>query len=302
MLSLLVLPAGAQANDRWAADETEARAALPQPRDNAKVKGGVLSCEAQKWTLRLDVDEASGLSNGEAEIHVDSRTFPVKVTAEQSAVTIPMPRDAMEPLKSGLRLVIDLRDELEEAVGDVSFSLRGSRIAITAAEERCSLRDMSPYQAISFTPYSSYINLARELRKADIAAFAASTAAQPAVDAAMAEFGEGRRVLFTRLCGSSWYYGASGCNITGFAPEAAPTANEEPEKQAEPVWRVVYDTENVLIYTDPKATEGGWRDIVTLPVRGAGRIWRWDGSAYALHGELPEEVEENPLALRTGKD
>jgi hypothetical protein len=96
----------------------------------------------------------------------------------------------------------------------------------------------------------------------------------------MAEFDDGRRVLFTRLCGSSWYYGASGCNITGFAPDAKGDG-----------WRVVYDSENVHLHTDPRAVTDGWPDIVTLPVRtgGAGLVWRWDGKAYALKGELPED-------------
>jgi hypothetical protein len=180
---------------------------------------------------------------------------------------------------------LDFAGALDEAVGDAAFALRGSRIAITAAQERCSLRDMSAYTPVTFTPFSSYMALARELRKDDIAGFRLSTASEPALVAAMAEFDGGRRVLFTRLCGSSWYYGASGCNVTGFAPKAAPDAG----------WRVVYDTENVLLYTDPATAESGWRDIVTLPARGPGSasVWRWNGSAYALFGNLPDEAGED---------
>src|SRR5690606_19489318 len=110
------------------------------------------------------------------------------------------------------------------------------------------------------------------------------------------EFGDGRRVLFTRLCGSSWYFGATGCNVTGFAPgDGATTAKP---------WRIVYDTENVHLYTDPESAEGGWRDIVTLPVGtgGSGKVWRWSGAAYALHGDLPEEEESEPLPLRLSQE
>jgi len=139
---------------------------------------------------------------------------------------------------------------------------------------------MSAYTPVTFTPYSSYTKLGRELREEDIKGFRVSTASEPELTVAMAEFDGGRRVLFTRLCGSSWYYGASGCNITGFAPAGEGDG-----------WRAVYDTENVHLYTDSRAVTDGWPDIVTLPARnqGVGLIWRWDGKAYALKGELPED-------------
>ena len=302
MLSLLAGPAAAQAPDRWAADEIEARATLPLPRGSEKVSAATLSCAAQRWTLRLDIAEADGLAGVEAQMRIDGSGFPVRLAVQPGGLAIAVPRAALDPLRNGLRLDVDFSDSLEEAVGDLTFSLRGSKIAIAAVEERCTLRDMSPYRPVTFTPYSSYINLARALRKDDIDAFAAATTMQPVLDAAMAEFGEGRRVLFTRLCGSSWYFGASGCNITGFAPE--PAREEAAEGETAPPWRVVYDTENVVLHTDPQSAARGWPDLVTLPVRsaGPGRIWRWDGVAYAFSGDLPEEQEEEPLPLRPGQD
>lgn len=284
---MLAPPAGAQANDRWTVDDSQARAVLPKPRDDAFVTGGSLSCQAQRWTLGLDLAEGTDIAGDAAAMRVDGRAFAVGAAMRDRVLAIAVPRDALEPLKSGLRLDIALGSGAEERTADASFSLRGSRLAITAAGERCPPRDMAPYQAVTFTPYSSYSAIARDLRKDDIDAFSASTASQPALDAAMAEFGEGRRVLFARLCGSSWYYGSSGCNITGYAP--APEAAEG--------WREVYDTENVLLYIDPRPAAQGWPDIATLPARGAGagRVWRWNGNGYSLHGELPEEEEEKTL-------
>lgn len=297
-------PAGAQAADRWLADEVEASAALPLPRGDAAVTGAAMSCAAQRWTLRLEFEGDTVPAGGAATMVVDGRSFALDMAVEGGGLAASVPREAIEPLKDGLRLAVGLSGA--DTADELAFPLRGSRIAISAAQERCSLRDMSAYRPVTLTPYSSYINLARRLRADDIDAFALSTASQPEVSVAMTELGEGRRLLFTRLCGSSWYYGLSGCNITGFAPDANAQARDDDEDVAEgPQWRAVYDTENVLLHLDPKSFSHGWPDLVTLPVRaaGAGLIWRWDGRAYALKGELPEEEEEaDTLRLRSGLD
>ena len=282
-------PALAQTSERWAAHEFEASAILPAAQGETAVTQATLSCEAQRWRLHLGIEGDAALSGGDAVLEVDARSFAATAAPAGDGLALAVPRAAIEPLKAGLRLRIDLSGDLEAAVGDPQFHLRGSRVAISAAQERCSLRDMSAYTPVTFTPFTSYMKLARELRQGDIAGFRLSTASEPELVAAMAEFDGGRRVLFTRLCGSSWYYGASGCNITGFAPDEGGEGEEEGKG-----WRVVYDTENVHLHTDPQAVTDGWPDIVTLPARGggAGLIWRWDGNAYALKGELPEEQDE----------
>lgn len=296
-LVLAAQPALAQATDRWAADEVEARATLPAPQGETAVTQAALSCAAQRWSLHLTLAGTVPDGNAAATLDVDGRVFETRAAAADGGVRIAVPRAAIEPLKAGLRARIGAGGAFEAAIGSAAFPLRGSRIAITAAQDRCSLRDMSAYTPVTFTPYTSYMNLARTLRRDDIAAFKLSTASEPELTAAMAEFDGGRRVLFTRLCGSSWYYGASGCNITGFAPDAGG------EGDGGEGWRAVYDTENVHLHTDPKAVTDGWPDIVTLPARprgggtaGPGLIWRWDGKAYALKGELPEDEEEDVTA------
>lgn len=284
-------PSHAQTQDRWVAEEAEASAVLPAPRGEARVSGAVLSCAAQRWTLRLDLAEGVKGANGGGALVVDGNSFDLTVEGKGSTLTMAVPRLAIASLKAGLRMEIELSDALAETIGDIVYPLRGSRLAINAAQELCSPRDMSAYRAVTLTPYSSYLNLARTLREDDIAAFVTSTASQPKLDAAMVE-GE-RRLFFTRLCGSSWYYGATGCNITGFAPD-----------DSEAGWRQVYDTENVVLHTDPKSATEGWPDIVTLPARGddKGRIWRWTGTSYAFDRDLPDEPEAAALGLRGASD
>ena len=285
-LAALVLcaaaPASAQGADRWAADEAVARAILPAPRGETKVTAAALSCEAQRWRLDLALAGGRAAEGGDVVMEVDRRAFELKAAAADDGLAIALPRGALEPLMAGLGMRLRFAGALAETAGDAAFPLRGSRLAITAAQGRCSLRDMSAYTPVTFTPYTSYLKLARELRQGDIADFRVSTASEPQLTAAMAEFDDGRRVLFTRLCGSSWYYGASGCNVTGFAPQGEG-------------WGIVYDSENVHPYTDPRAVTDGWPDLVTLPARtrGPGLVWRWDGRAYALKGELPEEDGED---------
>lgn len=247
----------AQTPDRWAADETEARATLPAAGDT----NATLSCAAQRWTLAFPLAADLAVDDGLVVMTVDGRPFELSAVLDDGSLSLRIPREALEPLRNGLRMELAFSGALESAVGTPSFPLRGSKLAISAVEERCTLRDMSAYQPLTFTPFSSYLNLARTLREDDIKAFERATASQPQLTVAMSELDEGRRLLFTRLCGSSWYYGLSGCNITGFAPQADTVA--EGDAETETTWRVVYDTENVLLHLDPKSQSHGWPDLVT---------------------------------------
>ena len=279
------IPAAAQGSDRWAALDGEAVARLPAPQTGGRIAGAALSCEAKRWTLALELTGTeTPPAEGRAALKVDGSAFPVEPEGGPGKLSVRVPTEAIGPMKEGTRLEVDLSGPLEASVGDAVFALRGSRIAISAVEERCSRRDMAAYTPVTFTPYSSFLPLVRKLRAADIRAFAEATASQPDVAAAMLELGEGRRILFTRLCGSSWYFGLSGCNITGFAPE--PAAAGQGAEGEDAAWRVVYDTENVFLYTDPNSGVAGWPDVITLPLRADGLelVWRWDGKAYALSG------------------
>ena len=270
VLGFLAGPALAQTGDRWVASEDEASANLPAARGSDAVMSATLSCAAQRWTLRLELSPETAPSEGAGLLDVDGKRFELAFAVDGGAVATVVPRDALEPMQAGVRMAIDTSGALEQVLGDPVFALRGSRVAIDAVANRCTLRDMGSYAAVTFTPFSSYLTLVRELRRNDIDDFVVSTTAQPTLDAAMVEFGGERRVLFTRMCGSSWYFGTSGCNVNGYAPDAA-----------EPGWRLVFDSENVHLHTDPRSDVDGWPDLATLPVgsQGMARLWRWNGAS-----------------------
>ena len=90
-------PAAAQDGDRWAADETEARASLPLPAGNAGVTGAELTCAAQRWRLEIALAGAVEAGEGEAVVRVDGNVFPAKAAAADGVLTVAVPRAAIEP-------------------------------------------------------------------------------------------------------------------------------------------------------------------------------------------------------------
>jgi hypothetical protein len=264
------------AQERWAQEKEQAIAALPSPQGTSAVAGGSMICAEQRWSFQLDLGGEAKATGGAMTLFVDGNEFATESEAAPGRIEITVPFEALEPLKRGLRLTFSFGEEDAAALGAPDFSLIGSRAAMTAMEDVCSRPDMSAYRPITFTPFSSYLGLAKQLRETDIDQFRLATSSEPELTAAMAEFGDGRRVLFTRLCGSSWYFGRSGCNVTGFAPDSGDRE-----------WRIAYDTEGVLIYIDHENDEFGWPDLITLPARAGGiaSTWRWQGASYRLLAE-----------------
>lgn len=306
---ILAGSAHAQSPDRWVADADEARATLPAATGEHAVTGAVMACAEQRWTLRLEVADAEGLIPGEGTLTIGTQPpYEAAATVEDERLVLAVPSQAIEPIKAGLRLALAFEGPLAQAVGAPSFPLRGSRLALQDVEEACSRPDMSAYDEVAFSRYSPHIALARTLRQADIEAFTASTTLQAELTAAMVDFGADRRVLFTRICGaSSWYFGLTGCNVTGFVEEredaaaqgagadptdeveadaegASPADDAAPEEAPAATWRIVYDSEGVLLHVDPLRAGREWPDLVTLPLKGTAEMsrWRWDGGSYTL--------------------
>ncbi len=180
-LGLLAWPAPASAQYAWAAPDEQAAALLPAPSDkDGPVTGGKLACAEQKWTLSLDTRAGVTVAAaGEAILTVDTSPFDAPFAGVPGGVDITVPRDAIQPLQDGLKLVISLPG-LE---GETQFALRGSHSAIGAVEERCTPRIVTGANQVVTTPYSSYMNLARKLREDLIEDFTRATRSQPKVSA-----------------------------------------------------------------------------------------------------------------------
>lgn len=271
-LSLSGLTSVALANDRWMPAVGEAAILLPDPVSAKGVAGATLSCAEQQWRLGLQLRPDVLLLPGptSATLDVSGQAFPVEASVEPGKVVLPIDAPALAVLKSGTRAQVVVGGPA--AALEATFGLRGSRLAIDAAAPLCSKRDMSQYETVAFTPYSSHLLEAKELRKAEIEVFRAATAADPVVSASKTVMKDGRSLLFVQLCGSSWYYGASGCNVAVFA-----RLSDSAE------WEQVYDAEGADLYLDSRRLVDGWPSIIALPkVGGEEVLWAWGGDGYAV--------------------
>ncbi len=272
LLTLVAATAGlgasaAVAQERWSVVEGEARIVLPGPGGTHKVKRAELVCAERIWSLAITLSEAAPApADIVARLSVGSFGADGAGRVEGDALTIAVPEEALGPIKAGTRLGVSIADG--DLLGAPAFPLRGSRVAIDDAAARCSEPDMSAYQAVAFASGEDDLALARELRGTDIDAFRQSTASDARVAVGKVPLGADGNLVFIQLCGSSWYYGASGCSLTGHLRE-------------DEGWRVVFESEGASLYIDPSSESRGFPGLVTLPALSAGPIiWSWTGGAY----------------------
>lgn len=281
ILSVLLVAGAspAAAADIWAADAYEARVTLPDPEPGTPVTGGTMACAADAWTLTLATRAGATVAgaDGTARIAVPLGTFEAPSKAVAGGIEIAVPRAALEPLMRSTRLTIGFVGGADE----VRFPLAGSRRAITAAQTLCSRIDMPAANSVPLTPYSSYLLLTRDLRRSDIDDFVDSTGGTPRLRAGMVEIDAARRLLFSEMCGSTWYYGVTGCSLIGYAPVEGKDA-EKPQG-----WRIVYETEGVYLYVDPDAAHEGWPDLLAYRADAPTQAmrWVWKERSYALEDE-----------------
>jgi hypothetical protein len=284
-LSLSSIAVG-QASDRWEQAGGGAVAILPIPNPAAVITGGSLVCAEQRWALRLRLDrqpQVPALSD-KAALSIGQADFTVEVEQDWGSATIPLTTEMLELLKSGTRLTVATED-----VGDpppsATFALRGSRAVIEAIAPLCSQVDMSAYTAVTLLETDPAVETAKPLLAAEAKLFRAATGRQPTYAATTLMLEGDKRLMFASLCGSSNYYGRSGCTLAGFAA-TGPTSE----------WRPVYNSEGVLLYTDPRASTGGWPNLVTLPVvEGAEpEHWMWNGSEYQNAATVTQVEDDVP--------
>jgi len=147
---------------------------------------------------------------------------------------------------------------------------------------------MSAYTLVTLTPDSPAVEPAKKLLDEWADGYRAWSGKQPTYTATVLDVAPDKKLMFASICGSTKYFGASGCSLNGYASDNAGTD-----------WRQVYETEGVLLHTDPKTSNGGWPNLVTLPaVNGTeASHWIWNGSEYELRELLAAEQDE-PTELR----
>ncbi len=280
LLAVAAVCAPATAGPAWQEAALGAAVILPPPAPGAAgITGGTLSCAEQRWQLRLATAPGTAAPAGErrqALLTVGNDRVEREARWSGGAVTVALDADTLELIKAGSRLTV----AFPQPGGALTarFALDGSRQAIDAAAPRCSTVDVTAFRAVIFGIGGPDAGEAERLLSEEIDLFQAAVGTLPNVETARFELGQGRGLLFVRLCGSTRYYGTSGCNLTGWARQDGGT------------WREVYDTDGMTLLTDPHAGHQSFPDLVTLPVGSAEALrWQWNGSVYEAPGPVVAE-------------
>jgi hypothetical protein len=288
LAAFAVTTAAADAADRWQEAGSGAVAILPAPTTTNGIESATLYCAEQKWAFYVRTTPGL-LPAGQtlaSKVTVNSQLFEGTARSDAGGANVPVPVEALAPLRTGSKLAVEI-GPVETGVAAV-YNLRGSRLVIDAIAPRCSPIDMSDYDAVVLSETDPAVDHVREVAADEIATFRRATGKEPTVSATILELAEQKRLMFGSICGSTNYYGASGCNLTGYAAIGA--LGE---------WRPVYNTEGLLLHTDRKASNGGWPNLVTLPVAGSFEPthWAWAGSGYQLVEQI---IAEDMPALAQG--
>ncbi len=269
--SVGLLPAaGVAAGSDWQPAGVGAVAILPSPSAASGIAGASLACAEQRWQLVLRMDAAAPPEAAKTRVRltVDGDSYEPQAAWSGRTMAIPVSAEALEALKSGKQLFVKRLDG--HPAETATFPLKGSRKIVEAVAPRCSQLDMSAYRQVIASPASPAVETATTLLVDEIGLFREATGQTPETAAAEVDAEGGRSLLFATLCGSTSYYGVSGCNLTGFVSDGAG-------------WREVYNTDGMRLYLDAKNAADGWPDLVTVPLQGEPEPlrWHWDGHAYA---------------------
>jgi hypothetical protein len=284
----------AVAQTAWTAADDQAYAILPDPEPGTAVTGGVMLCTEQVWTLSLAVEPGATIEGADGHAALTARGVPFSVPSAvgNGSVDLTIPYDALEPMKAGTRLQI----EFAGYGSPVRFGLTGSRRALTSVEGNCTPRSLPTENMIDLIAGSPDLELGRRLRADDIRDFVISTNQLPDLRVAMLDLDGDRRLLFVEICGSSWYYGVSGCNVAGFArmadEEGGDASETDPDGLDLESWNQVFESEGVHLYTEPGQLTDGWPDLIAIPLKPGfpDKLWTWAGQRYAVEGTIQAEL------------
>ena len=272
----------ALAADRWAEAGSGAVAILPLPKPATAITGGSFYCSEQRWAFLLRTAPDAAVATGEkARISVGSDVFEADAAISPGAIRIAVPGEILLPLKEATKFSVEIGTAKDAP--KATFNLRSSKLVIEAIAPRCSQIDMSAFEAVTLSQTDAAVAAATGLLADEIKLFREFTLKEPVVATVTLDVDADKRLMFASLCGSTRYFGDSGCSLTGYALDGP-----------ESVWRMVYETEGVHIYTDPKQANGGWPNLVTLPVVGGlePTHWVWTGEQYELLDQVSAEEDK----------
>ena len=274
----------ALASDRWEEAGSGAVAILPLPKPATAIAGGSLYCAEQRWAFLFRTTPDAGLLPGaarKARLSVGADNLELDAEVSPGAVKVAVPSEILLQLREATKLVVEIGtgDDALKAV----FNLRSSKLVIDAIAPRCSQIDMSAFEAVSLSDTDAAVPAATGLLAGEIKLFREFTLKQPVVSTTTLDIAADKRLLLASLCGSNNYFGDSGCSLTGYAADGPDS-----------IWRIVYETEGVHIYLDPKHANGGWPNLVTLPVVGGTEAthWVWSGTQYELLDQIANEQDK----------
>lgn len=277
----------APAADRWEEGGSGAVAILPAPKAAVGITGGSLYCAEQRWAFLFRLAPDSGVPAGtmeKAKLAAGELLFEAEAEISAEAAQVRVPSDILVALKEAAALKVEIG--AGTTAPKATFNLRSSKLVIEAIAPRCSQIDMSAYQAVALSEVDAAVPVATTLLAEEIKLFRAFTETNPVVSTVTMDIAADKRLMFASLCGSTRYFGDSGCSLTAYAATGAGSD-----------WRMVYETEGMLLYIDPAGAKDGWPNIVTLPVVGGTEPmhWTWSGDQYQLRDEAVSENQDGVL-------
>lgn len=279
VLTLLALPASASS---WQAAQSGAVAVLPSPEKAAGIAGATLFCEQQKWSFLVQLQPESQVPEAATPgvLTAGRARFTIEGQPKDGQLLVPLGADMLEPIKTAARMSLAIGDSEESLKAE--FSLAASAAVIDAIAPLCSPVDMSAYQRIELGETAGVIEQARGLLADEARLFTEAVGQDPGFSAGEVNLANDRALLFVSLCGSTRYYGQSGCSMFGFARLAADES-----------WRLVYDTEGVQLFLDDRDANAVFPDLLTLPLVGAVKPsrWVWTGATYEPERQATAEAD-----------
>lgn len=283
LLAIVAVSTPAEAADFWQEAGAGAVAILPDPSPTLGIASATLYCSEQAWGFHFRTDPARPAGAGLlGTITVGWEEVPLSFVAQAGNFHTTIQADLLERLKSGNSLRVVMGEGAERYAA--TFNLRQSRRVIEAISPRCSQIDMEGFEPVVFNDMGVDVAEAEPLVAAEVAKFREFTGASPKIAATSLDIEGGHRLLFATVCGSTGYYGPSGCNLSGYSRMAGAEG-----------WTEAYNTEGMHLYLDRNADNGGFPNLATLEVFGGTQPihWIWGGDRYMLRDQIIGEGDED---------